>query len=100
MREDQEETKRANIAIMGLRMRGKGKSGKETIAAIRRKYGVDLSQASLSGLLKRLEEMHAGDRRDLAICAAIDSGQALRDVAGDFGMSLAHVEALEREIRK
>jgi len=95
---DNEETKRAKAAVLGLRLRAAGKTNAEAVAAIARKIGLVLTVRQLTPMLARLEASHEHDVRDLEICRRLGAGERPLDIARDIAMSLAHVESLAREI--
>lgn len=100
MQTDNEETKRAKAAVLGLRLRAAGKTNAEAVAAIARKTGLVLTVRQLTPMLARLEASHEHDARDLEICRRLGAGERPLDIARDVAMSLSHVEALKKEIEQ
>lgn len=100
MQTDNEETKRAKAAVLGLRMRAAGKTNAEAVVAIAQKIGLTLTPAQLTPMLARLEASHEHDARDLEICRRLSAGERPIDIARDVAMSLSHVESLKKEIEQ
>ena len=96
----EQELNRIRAAVRVHGMRRAGKSVKECIEAISRDFDVLATPSAVAGMYMRQREAHAHDKRDLAICSALDKGRTPREIAELFNVTPAHVDALAREIRE